>query len=71
MGQAYLSDLSDDQWNLLEILLPLAKLGGFPRNVDLRQVINAIPDALVSGYAWSYLPHGHPNSKIIYHYFAQ
>ena len=71
MTQAYPSDLSDDQWDLLETLLPPAKTGGRPRSVDLRQVVNAILYVLVSGCAWSYLPHDYPNYKTVYHYFAQ
>ncbi len=66
MNQAYPSDLTDDQWSLLEALLPPAKLGGRPRSVDLRQVINAILYVLVGGCPWSYLPHDYPKYKTVY-----
>ena len=35
-----LTDLTDDQWHLLQPLLPPAKPGGRPRAVDRREVIN-------------------------------
>lgn len=38
----YSSDLTDKQWAILEPLIPLAKTGGRPRSVDMREVVNAI-----------------------------
>jgi hypothetical protein len=38
----YPSDLSDEEWAVLEPLIPPAKLGGRPRTTDMREVINAI-----------------------------
>jgi putative transposase len=40
--QAYPSDLSDQEWNLLAPLIPKALPGGHPRTTDMREVINAI-----------------------------
>jgi len=40
--QNYPSDLTEEQWKLIEPLLPPAKTGGRPRSTDLRQVINAM-----------------------------
>jgi transposase len=39
---SYRSRLTDQEWAILEPLLPLAKPGGRPRTSDLREVINAI-----------------------------
>jgi putative transposase len=55
MTQSYPSDLTDDQWSLLEALLPSAKPGGRPRTVDLRAVVNAILYILCTGCPWRYL----------------
>ena len=41
--KSYPSDVTEDQWELLGMLLPPAKSGGRPRSVDLREVVNAIP----------------------------
>ena len=35
----YPSDVTDAQWALLEPMLPLARPGGRPREVDLREVV--------------------------------
>ena len=40
--RAYLTDLSDEQWAILERELPSAPGGGRKRTVDLREVVNAI-----------------------------
>jgi putative transposase len=38
----YLTDLTDEQWAVLQPLMPRAKPGGRPRKVDMREVINTI-----------------------------
>ncbi len=38
----YPSDLTDDQWQLVQPFLAAAKPGGRPRKTDLREVVNAI-----------------------------
>ena len=38
----YPSDATDEQWLLLEPLIPLARPGGRPREVDIREVVNAL-----------------------------
>jgi putative transposase len=42
MSKAYPSNLTQDQFELLNDLIPQAKPGGRPREVDLWQVLNAI-----------------------------
>ena len=65
----YPSDLTDEQWAILEPLIPLAKPGGRPRSVDMRLVINAIFYILCAGCAWRMMPHDLPRWKTVYHYF--
>lgn len=55
--KAYPSDLTDEQWAVLRLLLPAAKPGGRPRSVDLREVVNALLYLLRTGCAWRQLPH--------------
>ena len=50
--QAYPSDLSDTEWQLLEPLLPAPKPGGRPVKYPRREVVNAIMYVLRSGCAW-------------------
>ncbi len=67
MTTSYPTDMTDDQWGLLQTLLPAAKATGRPRSTDLRLVINAIFYILVSGAAWRMLPHDFPPCKTVYH----
>jgi putative transposase len=70
--KSYPSDLTDEQWLLLEPLLPTPpeKLGR-PREVDLREVINAIMYLNRSGCQWDMLPHDLPPKSTVYEYFSQ
>ena len=40
--KAYATDLTDEQWAILGPLIPPAKPGGRPREVEMREVLNAI-----------------------------
>ena len=42
MRKPYRSDVTDEQGQLIEPLLPPARLGGAPRTVDLREVVNTL-----------------------------
>lgn len=55
--KAYPSDLSDEQWALLQPLIPPAKSGGAPRTVDLREVLNTLFYQARAGCQWDMLPH--------------
>jgi transposase len=58
--QRYPTDLTDRQWQELEALLPLAKPGGRPRSVDVREIMNAILYVARNGVVWRALPHDFP-----------
>jgi putative transposase len=65
----YPTDLSDQQWQELQPLLPPAKPGGRPRAVDMREVVDGILFVLRSGCAWRLMPHDLPNCKTCWSYF--
>jgi transposase len=67
----YPSDLTDEQWSLLEPLLPRAKPGGRPRSVELREVVNAILYLLRTGCPWRALPHDLPPWGTVWAYFRR
>lgn len=70
--KSYPSDLTDAQWSLLEPLLPPEVEGlGRPREVDFREVINAILYLNRSGCQWDMLPHDLPPKSTTYDYFAK
>jgi len=55
MSKAYASNLTSDQWELLEPLIP-AKPGGRPREVEIWNILNAILYLLSEGCRWRSLP---------------
>jgi putative transposase len=69
--KAYKSDLTDDQWEILEELIPPAKPGGRDREVDIREVINSIMYIERTGVQWDYLPHDFPPKSTVYEYFKR
>ena len=70
MRKRYPSDLSDGQWAILEPLIPAARPGGRPRDVDLREVVNALLYQQRSGCQWDMLPHDLPAKSTVFDYFA-
>src|SRR4249920_2154847 len=56
-GLRYPSDLTDAEWALVEPLIPPAKRGGRRREVNIREVLNAIFYVLSTGCQWQAL-HG-------------
>lgn len=69
--RAYSTDLTDDEWRVLEPLIPPAKPGGRPRSVDVREIVNAIRYQLRAGGAWRLLPHDLPQWQTVYAYFRR
>jgi len=67
--KAYPTDLTDDEWRVLDPLIPAAKPGGRRRSIDVREVVNAIRYLLRSGCSWRLLPHEFPGWKTVYSYF--
>jgi putative transposase len=65
----YYTDLTDEQWSLLKAFIPPAKFGGRHRELDMREVLNAILYVTVSGIPWRLMPHDLPNWSSVYGYF--
>src|SRR5579864_1756919 len=68
--KAYPTDLTDKQWEILKPLIPGAKQGGRPREVDMREVLNTILYLNRSGCQWDMLPHDLLPKSTVYDYFA-
>lgn len=66
---AYLSDLSDREWQLLEPLFTPPRPGGRPITYSRREIVNAIRYVLRTGCSWRMLPHDLPPWRIVFHYF--
>jgi putative transposase len=65
----YPTDLTDEQWPLLKPMLPPPQRRGRPRQVDLREIVNALLYLLRAGCPWRMLPHDFPPWQTIYDYF--
>jgi putative transposase len=65
----YPSDVTDEQWAILEPLIPPARPGGRPREVEIRQVVNALFYRNRTGCGWRALPHDVPAWKTVSNYF--
>lgn len=63
----YLTDLTDQEWSILEPFLPEHKLGGRPRLESWREILNALFNVIKTGGAWRYMPHDFPNWQSAYY----
>lgn len=71
MGRrAYPSDLTDEQWELIQIVIPDPKSGGRPRAANMREVVNAMLYINRAGCQWDMLPHDFPPKSTVYEYFG-
>src|SRR2546421_5770203 len=68
--QRYPSDLTDEQWKLVEPLIPVYP-GGRPRSTAMRDVLNAILYVLRTGCQWRYLPKDFPPKSTVWGYFDE
>ena len=68
-GLRYPSDLSDSEWSLIEPAIPPAKRGGRRREVNVREVLNAIFYVLSTGCQWQALPKDLPPKSTAHSYF--
>src|SRR6202167_4441796 len=71
----YPTDLTDEEWNQIESLIPTPKSGkgkrGRPLKLDRRTLLNAICYEVRSGCAWRLLPKDFGPWQTVYGYFRQ
>jgi putative transposase len=67
----YPSDLTYQQFKLIESLIPPAKPGGRPRTTSIFDVINGIMYKVKTGCQWAMLPNDYPPCKTVYDYFRK
>lgn len=65
----YASDLKDREWGVIGPLLPEPSRLGRPREVNLREVVNAILYILATGCQWRALPKDFPPRSTVQGYF--
>ena len=65
----YPTDLTDEQWQLVEHFFPLLEGPGRPRSVDIRRVLDALMYQVRTGCQWRMLPSDFPPSGTVRYYF--
>ena len=69
-SQTYPSDLTDDEWHIIQPLIPKPKGGGRPIKHSRRMILNAIFFLNRSGCQWSMLPKDFPPKSTVFDCFA-
>ena len=64
-----LDTLTDDEWLLVEPLIPPGKTGGGKRTVIMREVVNGLMYILSTGCQWRAIPKDLPPKSSVYDYF--
>lgn len=67
--KGYPSDLRDEEWTVLEPLVPAVKSGGRPARHTRREIVNAILYVVQGGNQWRAMPHDLPPWQTAYTYF--
>src|SRR3979411_1966044 len=65
----YPSDLTDDEWRLVEPLIPPGKTGGGKRTVIMREGVNGLMYILSTGRQWRAVTKDLPPRSSVYGYF--
>ena len=68
-ARRYESDVTDQEWALIEAMLPKQGRLGRPRETNLREVFNAIQYVLATGCQWRALPSDFPPYSTVINYF--
>jgi putative transposase len=66
---SYPSDLTDEQWEKVAPLIPVPGSGGRRRELDMREIVNAILYLLQTDCGWRGLPACFPNRSSVRTYY--
>ncbi len=72
--QAYPTDLKNQEWQIIEPLLPaISAVGtvGRPQEWPLREIVNALFYIVKTGCQWGLLPHDFPPVGTVYYHFGK
>jgi putative transposase len=67
----YPSDMTDDEWQLIQPFVAPRDGPGAPREVETRAVVDALRYRLRTGCQWRQLPADFPKWPTVYYYFKQ
>jgi putative transposase len=71
MNRSYSTDLTDAEWECLELHVPPPNKRGRPKTHSSREILNAIFYILKSGCAWRLLPRDFPPWETVYWWFRR
>lgn len=66
----YPSDVTEEEWAEIALLIPPARRGGRKRTVNIRAVFNGLLYVLSTGCQWRAIPKDLPPRSTIFHYFG-
>lgn len=68
----YTSDLSDKEWELIQVLLPINQNGvGRPLEINMREAVNGMLYIGKTGCQWENLPGEFPHYQSVYYHFRK
>src|SRR5919206_1708762 len=67
----YASDLTDQEWALLEPLLTRTHPAGRKQAYSLRRIVDAVFYLLRTGAQWRFLPHEYPPPAAVFYHYAR
>jgi transposase len=67
----YQTDMTDEEWHVIEPYLPATNVTGRPRAWPMREIINGIFYVMRAGCPWRLLPSDLPPWSTIYRWFAK
>jgi transposase len=70
-GLRYPSDVTDEEWSLIERIIPPAKRGGNKRTIDIRRVVDGLMYVLTTGCQWTAIPKDLPPRTSLNEYFRR
>ena len=68
---SYASDLTDEEWTLLEPLLCRTHPAGRKQTYSLRRIVDAVFYLLRTGAQWRFLPHEYPPPGAVFYHYAR
>ena len=71
MRKSYPSDISRNQFSLIDGILSAVKVKTKDREVDLYEIFCAVLYRMKNGCTWESLPHDFPKYQIVYYYFRR
>jgi putative transposase len=69
VNKKYPTDITDSQWHHIKDFFPVSKTTGRPREVDFREIVNAILYLVFTGCQWRFIPREYPPWQTVYGYF--